>query len=222
MPMISIIIPCKNGTKYLKEAVGALKSQGVDLELILVDDGSTDGSGALVQSLGCRVLCNEVSQGKICAYNQGLKCVTGDFVLFHDCDDVMRPGALRRLVDEMEGDSSAEIVMAKLKDFCSPDTPEQAKFVKPAPFWGCLSGSVLFRASVFKKIGFFCEDINMGGDVIDLTQRCQAAGVTIKKIDFISNDRRIHASNYGRTNQASEYKDYATALRAKLLAPRNP
>ena len=165
MPMISIIIPCKNGTKYLKEAVGALKSQGVDLELILVDDGSTDGSGALARSLGCRVLRNEVSQGQIRCKNQALKVVTGDFVLFHDCDDVMRPGALRRLVDEMEGDPSAEIVMAKLKDFCSPDTPEQAKFVKPAPFWGCLSGSVLFRASVFKKI------------------------------DFVACDRRIHAAN---------------------------
>ena len=217
----SIIIPCWNGTKYLKEAVGALKSQGVDLELILVDDGSSDGSGALARSLGCRVLRNEVLQGQICGKNQALKVVTGDFVLFHDCDDVMRPGALRRLVDEMEGDSSAEIVMVKLKDFCSPDTPEQVKFVKPAPYWGCLSGSTLFRTSVFKKIGFFREDL-IAGDVIDLTQRCQAAGVEIKKIDFIACDRRIHASNYGRTNQASEYKDYATALCAKLLATHTP
>ena len=122
----------------------------------------------------------------------------------------LRPSALRRLVDEMEGDSSAEIVVARLKDFCSPDTPEQAEFVTLAP---------LFRTSVFKKVGFFCEGL-IAVDIIDLTQRCRAAGVKIKKIDFISCDRRIHASNYGRTNQASEYKDSATALRAKLLTIR--
>lgn len=61
----------------------------------------------------------------------------------------------------------------------------------------------------------FREDI-ITGDVIDLTNRLNKAGIEIKKIDFISCARRIHSANYGRTNQKDEYKDYAKILRERL------
>ena len=108
-----------------------------------------------------------------------------------------------------------KIIMAKLKDFCSPDTPEQKKYCKPEPFYGILTGSTLFKKEVFDIVGDFREDI-ITGDVIDLTNRLEKAGITIKKADFISCDRRIHSANYGRTNQADEYKDYAKVLRERL------
>ena len=60
------------------------------------------------------------------------------------------------------------------------------------------------------------ERESITGDVIDLTNRLEKVGVKIKKIDFISCDRRIHNANYGRTNQADEYKDYAKLLRERL------
>mgnify|MGYP002563821510 FL=1 len=105
--------------------------------------------------------------------------------------------------------------MAKLKDFCSPDTPEQARYCKPKPFYGILTGSTLFKKEVFDIIGFWQEGV-ITGDVIDLTTRLLKAGISIKKIDFISCARRIHSANYGRTNQKDEYKDYARALRERL------
>lgn len=61
------------------------------------------------------------------------------------------------------------------------------------------------------------ETILITGDVIDLTTRLDKAGIEIKKIGYISCDRRIHDANYGRTNQADEYKDYAKLLRTRLL-----
>ena len=106
--------------------------------------------------------------------------------------------------------------MAQLKDFCSPDTPEQAKYVKLRPFWGILTGSTLFKKEVFELIGDFREDI-ITGDVIDLTTRLKKVGLQIKKVDFVACNRRIHSANFGRTNQKDEYKDYAKVLRERLL-----
>ncbi len=106
--------------------------------------------------------------------------------------------------------------MAQLKDFCSPDTPEQSKYVKLRPFWGILTGSTLFKKEVFNLVGDFREDI-ITGDVIDLTTRLKKAGLQIKKVDFVSCNRRIHNANFGRTNQKDEYKDYAKVLRERLL-----
>ena len=105
--------------------------------------------------------------------------------------------------------------MAKLKDFCSPDTPEQIRFCKKEPFWGILTGSTMFKKDILDMIGDFREDI-ITGDVIDLTNRLKKFGFEIKKIDFVSCERRIHDLNYGRTNQKDEYKDYIKVLRERI------
>lgn len=73
--------------------------------------------------------------------------------------------------------------MAKLKDFCSPDTPEQVNYCKQKPFYGILTGSTLFKKDVFDIIGFWQEGV-ITGDVIDLTTRLLKAGISIKKIDL--------------------------------------
>ena len=110
--------------------------------------------------------------------------------------------------------------MAKLKDFCSPDTPQQIKFVKTEPFSNILTGSTLFKKEVFNVIGFFRED-TITGDVIDLRERLSKNNLSIHMADFITCNRRIHNNNYGITNQADEYKDYAKILRDKLKAKIN-
>ena len=217
MPIVSVTIPAWNGAKYIRESIESVLSQdGVETDVLVVDDISTDKTVEVARAAGARVIVNATHKGQLAGKNIGIRAARGAYWLTIDQDDRLRPGALRRLVDEMETDSSTQIVMAQLKDFCSPDTPDQARYVKPCPFRGILTGSTLFRTTVFARIGFFREDL-ITGDVIDLTERCKAAGVEIKKVDFVTCDRRIHLANYGRTNQADEYKDYSKLLRAKLL-----
>ena len=123
-------------------------------------------------------------------------------------------GALRRFYEEFQKDESLRIIMAKLKDF--PDTYEQIKFCKKEPFYGILTGAVMFKKDVFNKIGYFREDL-ITGDVIDLTNRLKKTDIEIKKIDFVSCKRRIHLTNFGRTNQKDEYRDYLKLLRERLI-----
>ena len=213
--LISIIIPSYNGEKYIKECIKSIQKQDMKTEIIVVDGISTDSTVKIAQEMGCRVIVNSEHKGQVAAKNTGIREANGKYWMTIDQDDMLTEGALKRLMDEFEKDPETKIVMAKLKDFCSPDTPEQVKYCKQNPFYGILTGSTLFKKDVFDIIGFWQEGV-ITGDVIDLTTRLLKAGISIKKIDFISCDRRIHSANYGRTNQKDEYKDYAKALRERL------
>lgn len=217
--LISIIIPSYNGEKYIKECIESIQNQNMNTEIIVVDDISTDNTVQIARNMNCRVIVNTEHKGQVAGKNTGIREAKGKYWLTIDQDDKLRENALKRLLEEFEKHPDIKIVMAKLKDFCSPDTPEQKRFCKPQPFYGILTGSTLFKKEVFDIIGFWREDI-ITGDVIDLSTRLEKAGVFVTKIDFISCDRRIHDTNYGRTNQKQEYNDYAAILRAKVLAAR--
>ena len=213
--LISIVIPTYNGEKYIKECIWSIQNQNMNTEIIVVDDISSDSTVDIAKSQGCNVIVNNVHKGQVAGKNTGIKVAKGKYWLTIDQDDMLVDGALQRLYDEMQKNPDEYIIMAKLKDFCSPDTPEQKKFCKSQPFYGILTGSTLFRTEIFDKIGLWKEGV-ITGDVIDLTNRLIEFGLRIKKVDFVACNRRIHNANYGRTNQKEEYKDYAKALRKRL------
>lgn len=213
--LISIIIPAYNGEKYIKDCILSIQQQNMNTEIIVIDDISTDKTVEIAREMGCTVVVNDVHKGQVAGKNTGIRLAKGKYWLTIDQDDMLVPGALQKLVEEMEKSSAHYIIMAQLKDFCSPDTPEQAKFVKPKPFRGILTGSTLFKKEIFDIVGDFREDI-ITGDVIDLTNRLKQAGIEITNVDFVTCARRIHDANYGRTNQKDEYKDYAKVLRERM------
>lgn len=213
--LISVVIPTYNGEKYIKECIESIQSQKLPHEIIVIDDISTDKTVEIAESMGCKVVVNKEHKGQMAGKNTGIKISNGNYWLTIDQDDMLIDGALQMLYDEMQRNQNYKIVMAKLKDFCSPDTPQQVKFVKPEPFTNILTGSTLFKKEVFDTIGFFRED-TITGDVIDLKERLLNHGLLIHMADFITCKRRIHCNNYGITNQADEYKDYAKILRDKI------
>ena len=213
--LISIIIPTYNGEKYIKDCIKSIQNQNMNTEIIVIDDISDDKTIEIAKSLNCRVIINKTRQGQIIAKNTGIKEAKGKYWLTIDQDDILAKNALKKLVYEIKKDNDNYIVMAKLKDFCSIDTPEQKKYCKTKPYYGILTGTTLFKTEIFNKIGFWKKGI-ITGDVIDLENRLINTEIKIKKIDFVSCYRRIHDNNFGKTNQKDEYKDYAKLLRERL------
>jgi len=103
VPWLSILIPVYNVAPYLRECLDSVLSQAApDVEILLVDDGSTDGSARICAEIrerhaGVRLLCHERNRGLSAARNTLLEAAAGRYVWFVDSDDRMLPGALATL-----------------------------------------------------------------------------------------------------------------------------
>ena len=215
-PLISVIIPVKNGANYIKEALEGIQQQGMNLEIIVADDVSTDNTCQIAQDYGCKVVKHDIQKGQVAGKNSGLKVAQGKYILFHDHDDVMQPGALQKLYEALEPGVMA--VEAKVQDWYSPDFPaaERAKIIlKPAPYWGLFTGAILIKKEVFDHIGYFNESVYCG-EILEWKSKMDANRFRIKKLDFVSVRRRIHATNFGKTHRRTEFQNYATLLREKF------
>src|SRR5690606_24192199 len=129
--------------KYIHEAIEGIKKQNLNTEIIVIDDASDDRTSKIAESMGCRVIKHEKTLGPVVAKNTGLKVAKGNHILFHDGDDVMNEGVLSNMYEELTKDKEISAVMAKVKDFISPDTIENNNSViKSEAYWGLFSGAV--------------------------------------------------------------------------------
>jgi len=106
--LLSVVIPCYNYEAYVGEAIeGVLRQATPDMEVIVVDDGSTDGSWEVIRRYGERATCIRTeNQGQLQAYLTGFARARGRFIYFLDADDVLRPGAIEALRPHMRPEVS--------------------------------------------------------------------------------------------------------------------
>lgn len=114
----SVIIPSYGQAEFLKEAItSALKQDFTDYEVIVVDDGSTDGSLEIAKSFGDSIkLVAQANKGLASARNAGIMNATGEYILPLDADDLFTPDALR-LIDEKIKATNADVVSLSMYAF---------------------------------------------------------------------------------------------------------
>ena len=91
-PLVSIIIPCHNAARWLEETLASARGQTWPLkEIIVVDDGSTDGSGTLADNLAGpdMMVVHQPNRGQCAALNAGVAKAQGEFIEYLDADDVL-------------------------------------------------------------------------------------------------------------------------------------
>ena len=118
--MISVIVPVYNAGEYLETCVGSVLSQSYgDFELILVNDGSTDGSGERCEDFAGRdpriTVIHRENGGVSNARNIGLDAAKGEVITFLDCDDYILPGMYETLMGKME-EAGADIAVCTVMD----------------------------------------------------------------------------------------------------------
>ena len=108
MSLVSVIMPVYNGEKYLAEAIDSILGQSfTDFELLIVDDGSIDGSAEIIRAYQqrdrrIRFFQLERNMGLADARNRGIAAATGKFITMMDCDDISLPERLQKQVDFMQ------------------------------------------------------------------------------------------------------------------------
>lgn len=102
-PRVSVVMPCYNGEAYLAAAIDSVLGQTVtDLELIVVDDGSTDGSAIVLSRYGDRIrVLRQANAGVSAARNAGVAAAQGEFLAFLDSDDWWEPEFLQEMLAAM-------------------------------------------------------------------------------------------------------------------------
>lgn len=213
---ISVIVACYNGEKYLIEAINGLRSQNFSLEILVMDDESVDTSVQIATILGCTVR-TVPHGGQAAARNAGLRIARGQFIMFHDQDDVLCPGALRSMAEPLESNVTIAAVMAQTVDFLSPelDDDERRKLSpRPEPYFGFL-GATLFRKETLAALGG-CSESLKAGEAADLLFRLQTAGHIVRHLPVTVMKRRLHTRNTSRLMRQTQFRDYASVLRGHL------
>lgn len=113
-PLISIIIPVYNGEKYLRPCIESILQQSYqNWELLLIDDGSHDHSGAICDEYSADPRITAIHKqngGQAAARNKGISMAKGDYISFIDCDDWLEPDMYEQLINTLQ-EQQAEIII---------------------------------------------------------------------------------------------------------------
>jgi glycosyltransferase involved in cell wall biosynthesis len=141
---ISVIVPTYNRAQYIVEAIAAIEAQTYPvLEIIVVDDGSTDGTGARVAALAGRIkYIQQQNSGKAAALNHGLRHCSGDYVWICDDDDLALPHAAECLVAALTADPSAGFAFGRFKRFAIDSQTGERRTSDPV-YWPALETNSL-------------------------------------------------------------------------------
>jgi len=105
-PKVTVLMPVHNGQQHLREAIESiLKQSFTDFEFLIIDDGSTDGSTAIVKTYNeprIRLIANTENQGTVHVLNQGIQEAKGEYIARMDADDISLPQRLEKQVRFMD------------------------------------------------------------------------------------------------------------------------
>ncbi len=217
---VSVIIPVYNGERYLGEAIASALGQTYPpLEVIVVDDGSTDGSAAIAQGCGSPVRYDHQSHrpsgGAAAARNRGAELARGELLAFLDADDVWLPDKLARQVAAIRDDVERTMVFGHVRQFISPELEESVKAAivcPPDPAPGLAPGALLIARATFLATGLF--DPGWGvGEFIDWYLRAVERGLKTVMLADVVMLRRLHRTNQGILQRDARL-DYVRIVKA--------
>lgn len=191
MPRISVITPSFNQAAFLERTIRSVLDQGYpNLEYMIVDGGSTDGSVDIIRRYA-RHLAYWVSEpdgGQVEAINKGLRRATGDWVAWQNSDDVYYPGAFQDLADAAAKHMRARLIIGDMMLIDEHDRPlRDIRYADPTYHALLAEGMVLTNQSAFwrrelhDKVGYLDEHYQCSFDYewfLRVTQHAESAHVS--------------------------------------------
>ena len=189
---ISVIVPVYNTKDYLLRCLNSIRHQTyTNLEIICIDDGSTDGSEEIVDNIASVdhrfIVYHQSNKGESCARNEGLKIASGDYITFVDCDDWIENDMYSKMLEissiydvdivscgffkELNG-SSEKINNQLPVQSCPMSSHELLRYVYRRDMYRGVTGYIwckLFKREIIERDGkkiLFDEDIRLGGDIL--------------------------------------------------------
>jgi glycosyltransferase involved in cell wall biosynthesis len=225
-PLISCIVPVYNGELFLDEALDSILAQSYrPIEVIIIDDGSTDGTaniirnhlpgvrGGLVRSI------RQENAGQVAATNRAVEAASGELLAFLDADDVWHPEKLSRQSAHLADHPEVDVSFTLVQNFWIDELAEEAerfrdhRIARPIP--GYIMGTMLARRRAFDVAGFF----DVGHDHAHTQEwvlRARAHGLMVALLPETLTRRRLHPGNRSRAAREHSRDDFLNVLKLDL------
>ena len=222
-PRVSCIIPVYNGERYVAEAVGSVVRQTAPVEVIVVDDGSTDGTAEVLDGIGepLRRL-RQGHAGVSAARNHGLRVACGEWLSFLDADDRLHPEKIARQLAVLERGKALGFLDCHSAWFWSPELSEIELRQDPrwrAPFWKTVAhghiSSWLVHRSAFDAVGGFDERLQFSEDT-DWLLRLRDCDARRHTLADVLTFRRLHSGNVTSGRRHDQIGGLTRAIKASL------
>jgi glycosyltransferase involved in cell wall biosynthesis len=223
---VSVVIAAYNSEAYIAEAIESVLGQTVPPdEIIVIDDGSTDGTRGILDGFSGRIVAlSQANSGQAVAVNKGLARARGELIGFCDADDLWTPRKLELQLALLDHDGGIEAAFGKVQQFVSPDVPDEHRArLKPAVeiMPGELKQCMLIHRAALDRAGRFDETLPATFFIAWLGHAKQS-GMKTAHVDDIVVRRRLHLGNGGRTNTEAQNLQTLMALRKAIKAQRPP
>lgn len=201
--LISCIVPAYNGARHLRETLDSVLSQSYSpLELIVVDDGSTDDTAAVAASYGTalRYLYQD-NQGPAAARNLGVKAAAGTMVAFLDADDLWHREKLALQHQRLVAAPDLDLCFTRFRNFWTEDLEAErrafASHPLAQPISGWCIGTLVARRDVFDRFGYFDEALRQGENISWFLD-AERAGARTEVLPDVLMSRRFHPTSLTR------------------------
>jgi glycosyltransferase involved in cell wall biosynthesis len=206
--LVSVVIPVRDGERYLGEAIeSAVRQSPAPLEVLVVDDGSRDATSDVARSFGAPVRC--VAQpplGVSAALNRGVELARGGLLAFLDADDLWVSDKLALQLAALQEGTHLDGVFGQLANFDHTGAARET-------FPGYSKGTLLIRREAFARVGPF-TDWRLG-EFLEWYARAIDAGLQFLMLPEVVLRRRVHDTNTG-VRLRRERVEYTRVLKAVL------
>lgn len=228
---VSVVIPNYNGKRFLAACLKALLSDAPEAELLVVDNGSADGSRELVEREfpGVRLIALDQNYGFPRAVNEGIRAASRPYVILLNNDTEVLPGFTDALADALEADGRAFSAQAKLISLYDPERIDDAgnyycalgwafargkdrtaaRYEEPGAVFAACAGAAAYRRELFEKIGSFDEAHFAYLEDIDVGWRARIAGY---RNLYVPSAKVLHA---GSGTSGSRYNEFKVSLSSR-------
>lgn len=226
---VTVVIPNYNGIKYIRDCMDSLRKQeGIDFELLIVDNGSKDGSLEVLQEeyTEARVIALEENTGFCHAVNLGIQNSNTPYVILLNNDTVLKSGfveALVKAIEESERIFSVSSMMLSMMDekiiddagdgysmlgwaYARGKGKPASRYEKRAEIFAACGGAAIYRKAIFEEIGYFDENHFAYLEDIDIGYRARIYGY---RNVYEPAAKVIHA---GSATSGSRYNEFKTKL----------
>jgi glycosyltransferase involved in cell wall biosynthesis len=221
--LISVVIPAYNAEHYIAEAIESILRQDYDpLEILVVDDGSTDATKSVVNHYSSVMYYFQEHAGIGSALNRGIRETKGEFLSFLDADDIWTQGKLTKQMGVFDTHHDVECVFGHIESFLSPELSagqEAAIGVHTGVQPGYSKCTMLIKRDSLLCVGMFDPAWTIG-EFIDWYARALDKGIKSHLLSDILAKRRIHGANISIREREKQI-EFVQILRRALDRRRN-